>query len=387
MASIYIMPRIIDIRRKVKAVERSVIATPNPYLTCLLSMLKYLFVMVAAFPLHAPAAEGLSSSIASSQSLKGVLTLLMENDTFTNKERDSQYTNGFLIHYAPFDEPDGWQKVLAESLPLFSDTSLPHTRMQVEYSLGQQIFTPDDLTLPIPDELDRPYAGWLYAGTKYLNIIEPSKRQRSLESWEFNLGIVGPGSGARQVQTQFHSMFNGYEPDGWDYQLENELGILAAYQKKWLYLLSADNASLEFDLAPNLGASLGNVYTYFESGLTLRMGRGLTNDYGPMSMRPSAPAVGYYTFSDSISWYVYAGIQGRAVARNIFLDGNTFTESPSVDKETFVGDIKGGIVFTLGAYRLLISHTQRSREFEHQKKNSTGSLYSSYSAVALSIGF
>jgi len=314
------------------------------------------------------------------QSPAGVVTFLIENDTFGDKERDSQYTNGFLINYASFNGLEDWQRAVFEYLPLFSDRALSHTRVQVEYSVGQQIFTPDDLTRSIPDALDRPYAGWLYVGTKYLNLTEPLGRRRSLASWEFNIGIVGPGSGARQVQTRFHSMFNGYEPDGWDYQLENELGVLVAYQKKWLYLISVDDAPLEIDLSPNIGTSLGNVYTYLETGLMLRVGRGLRSDYGPMSMRPSAPTAGNYTFSDAINWYVYIGVEGRAVAQNIFLDGNTFSESPSVKKEVFVGDVNTGVVFTLNAYRLLISHTRRSREFKFQND-------SAYSAVALSIGF
>jgi len=37
--------------------------------------------------------------------------------------------------------------------------------------------------------------------------------------------------------------------------------------------------------------------------------------------------------------YLFAFVDGRAVGRDIFLDGNTFTDSHSVTRKTFVGDL------------------------------------------------
>ncbi len=45
------------------------------------------------------------------------------------------------------------------------------------------------------------------------------------------------------------------------------------------------------------------------------------------------------------SWYASFGVDGRAVLRNIFLDGNTYQTSHSVSKEYFVADFQMGLTF------------------------------------------
>jgi len=50
--------------------------------------------------------------------------------------------------------------------------------------------------------------------------------------------------------------------------------------------------------------------------------------------------------------YVFAGVEGRAVARDIFLDGNTFQKSPSVDKEPLVGELAVGAALLFPGGRL-----------------------------------
>lgn len=68
-------------------------------------------------------------------------------------------------------------------------------------------------------------------------------------------------------------------------------------------------------------------------------------------------------------WYAFAGIEGRAVARNIFLDGNTFADSRSVDKEPLVGDLQFGIVLDWSDVRLSYTHVYRTREFRTQESS------------------
>jgi hypothetical protein len=66
-------------------------------------------------------------------------------------------------------------------------------------------------------------------------------------------------------------------------------------------------------------------------------------------------------------WYLFAGIEGRAVARNIFLDGNTFRGSRSVDKKHLVGDLQIGFVLDWSGLRLGYTHVLRTREFQTQE--------------------
>jgi len=61
-------------------------------------------------------------------------------------------------------------------------------------------------------------------------------------------------------------------------------------------------------------------------------------------------------------------VEGRALATNIFLDGNTFADSHSVDKKYFVGDVHAGLVLVIYRVRLAFSQVFRSSEFNGQKE-------------------
>ena len=107
---------------------------------------------------------------------------------------------------------------------------------------------------------------------------------------------------------------------------------------------------LNFDILPNIGGSLGNVFTCAEAGLVLRLGSDLTHDFGPPRIRPGLPGSSYLRPRKGFLWYVFGGFQGRAVLKNIFLDVNTLSDSHSVEKKPFVGDLQAGLVFPVGFF-------------------------------------
>jgi len=88
--------------------------------------------------------------------------------------------------------------------------------------------------------------------------------------------------------------------------------------------------------------------------------------------------------SPSQNWsvFAFAAVDGRAVARDIFLDGNTWRDSPSVDKESFVGDFSYGIGLIAGRWQLTFTEVQRSREFKTQVEN-----HNDFGSVTLSCAF
>ena len=218
---------------------------------------------------------------------------------------------------------------------------------QVSFILGQNIFTPEDITNPNLILNDRPYAGWLYVG---IGLI---KRHKSGNIWifdtlELDLGIVGPEAFAQDVQTWWHkNISNSPRPAGWDNQLKNEPGIIVNAERKWrLEVTPSGYEGMQIDFLPSLGVTLGNVYTYASTGGMFRLGVNLPVDYGPPRIRPGAQGSDFFQYDrkNPVSWYAYAGVEGRVLATNIFLDGNTFTDSHSVDKKYFVGDVHAGLV-------------------------------------------
>lgn len=304
---------------------------------------------------------------AAAEEKLGNLSLQLENDLFGSQD-DGHYTHGTRISYLspPVHENDwlegGWRRFVlnaADTLPLFSRGS----RFRVSYALGQNMYTPADIRQTRVQTGDRPYAGFLYGS---LGLIADTERRR-LDTLDFTLGVVGPLSLAEQTQKQVHEIVNSPEPKGWGNQLRNEPAVILTYERKWRRSLELGGDGLEIDVTPHAGLSLGNVFTYANAGGALRLGDDLTLDYGPPRIRPSLPGSGFFESDDDrVHWYLFAGIEGRAVARNIFLDGNSFADSHRVDREILVGDLQAGLVVTWQHLRLSLTHVVRSREFEGQ---------------------
>jgi lipid A 3-O-deacylase len=253
---------------------------------------------------------------------------------------------------------------------------------QVSFILGQNIFTPEDISNPNLILNDRPYAGWLYAG---IGLI---KRHKSghisiFDTLELDLGIVGPDSYAQDVQTWWHkNISDSPRPAGWDHQLKNEIGLLLNLERKWRMELTPLNYDgVQVDFLPSVGVALGNVFTYASAGGMFRLGVNLPVDYGPPRIRPGAQGSDFFQYNKSkpVSWYAYAGVEGRALAVNIFLDGNTFADSHSVDKKIFVGDFHTGFVLAIYRFRLAFSQVFRSSEFNGQTE------VSEFGAVSASV--
>lgn len=311
---------------------------------------------LAALVLTVAGSIGSLPALASDETETGTLSLVFENDLFYDTDRN--YTNGVRASWlsGPGRTP-AWALRAARWFPLFPDGGTVRT----SYAVGQNMYTPEDIALRGPPLDDRPYAGWLYGS---MGLIAETGRR--LDQLELTLGVVGPASLAEQTQTFVHEVTDSQEPRGWDTQLENEPGVVLTYQRSWRGFVSESVSGFGFDATPHAGGALGNVFTYANAGVMLRFGQRLPLDYGPPRIQPSLPGSGFFAPQEGFGWYLFAGVEGRAVARNIFLDGNTFRDSRSVDKEPLVGDLQFGIALTWRNVRLSYTHVLRTREFETQ---------------------
>lgn len=289
----------------------------------------------------------------------GSFSLLVENDLFAGT--DQHYTNGVKGSWlSPEGDLPGFGRWLARNMPLLA----PAGKKRISYAVGQNIYTPDDIsaTALVPDE--RPYAGWLYGEVGLV-----SETEATLDSLALSVGVIGPLSLAEETQDFWHETFGFDEPKGWDHQLENEPALNLFAERKWRSLWHRTWLfGLDTDVTPHLGLALGNVFTHAAAGVMLRLGEGLESDFGPPRIRPSMPGSGHFTPGPEIGWYVFGGIEGRAVARNIFLDGNTFTDSHSVDKKSLVGDAQFGVALVLPRVRIAYTQVLRTKEFDGQDR-------------------
>lgn len=285
-----------------------------------------------------------------------------ENDFFANSG-DRYYTHGTQISRLVMNEPPGWLRRTAQLFPAYQSDNIVNG---VNYTFGQTIFTPDDTKSTTPAENDRPYAGYLYGSAALLSRVSHNDISDIGNLLEFTIGIVGPWSLAREAQTSFHDLIGIDSPQGWDNQLHNELGLGVSYSRFWRMIKPVSNG-LEFGITPHLTAALGNVYTYAAAGSMFRLGTHLGNDLSPPNIRPGFPGISLFNLGKKHNLYLFAGMEGRIVARNIFLDGNTFLESHSVEKKILVGDMQIGLAFQLEGVRLSISNMFRTKEFTTQQ--------------------
>lgn len=293
---------------------------------------------------------------------RGTLSVTFENDVFSG--RDDGYTNGVRASWTTgADKIPFILKPIANAIPTFPVDG----KKRVSYAFGQSMFTPNDITVSALQVDDRPYAGWTYGS---IGLISDTGSQ--YDTLELTLGMIGPASLAEPTQEFVHdNITDSPHPMGWHHQLDNEPGIILNYERKWrsYYQFSALGHGVDF--TPHLGGALGNVQTDARAGATVRVGRNLPSDYGPPRIRPSVSGSDFFIPTKGFGWYLFAGAEGRYVARNIFLDGNTFSDSHSVEKENWVGDIQMGLAMTYDDWRLAYTHVFRTREYETQDNAET----------------
>lgn len=309
---------------------------------------------------------------------------------------DRHYTHGSRASCMSENQAEGSSARDIANAASFSvgGYSILDSSRDVRYSiaLGQTMFTPEDLTRTDLITDDRPYAGWLFGSVGL--VLGPRHQQRPgstafdrMETVQLTLGVVGPMSGADRTQKFVHSVIDAQKPRGWRNQLRNEPGLILEYEQKWRtesWNLLPGSDLLQVDLMPSAGVALGNIHTYGSVAATFRFGNRLANDFGPPRIRPSVAGSEYYEPGpgERLGAYMFVSIGGRAVARNIFLDGNSFRSSHSVNKKHFVGDLQIGAVFSLwGTARVSLTHIIRSREFDEQDS------VNQFSAFSLSFHF
>ncbi|MCX7164983.1 MAG: lipid A deacylase LpxR family protein [Rhodocyclales bacterium] len=282
--------------------------------------------------------------------------LFVENDLLARTDR--YYTNGIKLGGgAPF----GMLQLPATEL-LKQLAPEGGNAIHLGLFLGQNLYTPKSIKVSQPQPLDRPWAAWLYLG----GVAQRAKENR-LDTVEIDLGLVGPSALGRDVQAGWHRLIGAPQPMGWQNQIPNEPAFLVSYLSKSKHVLGR-GASVDLELIPHGGATLGTVMTLARGGGILRLGQHMTG-FGPDTIEPGGAMLQNMRRdiepgrSHGMEWYAFAGLDHRLITHNIFLDGTVFRDSPGVRRRAHVYDISAGLSLRIDNARISLTRVRRSEEF------------------------
>lgn len=279
-----------------------------------------------------------------------------ENDIFANEDR--YYTNGFRFsRVGQVRTPPSWLASVARRFPGIDEADALPYRLSISHNL----YTPEDIENPEFPPDDRPYAAWLN-----VQFATGTASERGADRVQVGLGVVGPLAQGEEIQKAVHSVMDSPEPVGWDHQIRNEPTLQLGYDRFRRFLTVGERGGAALDATWMGGAMAGNAHTHLAAGGFIRAGYNLPRGYGPPRITPAISGAGYFMPSRDPALYFYAGVEGRRVFRDLFIEGNTFGGVEGVSRKRHVGEAFGGFVYTQGPFRLAYTHVWRTREFVGQ---------------------
>ena len=174
------------------------------------------------------------------------ISFTTDNDAYLLSKGDAYYTNGFFLRYTRAGERKG-------------------IKITRSFEVGQMIFTPLIRLTSKASDVDRPYAGYLFAKYNRASFAGNS----GVLQYGATLGVVGPSSFGRDVQNWYHSLLNYGRFTGWGYQVQDAFGADLHFS----YARTILQDSNWIKLIPVGEAKLGSNFTNAAIGMITLLGR------------------------------------------------------------------------------------------------------------------
>jgi lipid A 3-O-deacylase len=303
----------------------------------------------------------------------------VENDLVSGS--DNNYTNGVGLSVQTGrlggNDDEGFLGDWVEFWSFLPGLEEEDCSVYAAWTLGQEMYTPNDIRNPLPQPDDQPYAGILFLDSTLYATTE-----RLTHAWNLRLGMVGPSAHADDVQTWFHELIGAPEPQGWQYQLPDEFIVNVDYTLGGEWLQKDLRGSASCRLVPLGGVSLGNYFTGASAGMYGEIGWNLSPSVGLLSIRRGMDS---FATEDPVargaqSLSLLLGGGGFAVGHFLPLDGTLTEDSPSVDSEPLVGFLSAGLTWRNRWCTLAYLHSDFSQSFEGEiERGAFGTLTISWS--------
>ncbi len=289
------------------------------------------------------------------------LSIVIENDFFAGT--DKHYTNGIRFGWLGKGikgekletQNNFYSKIVKgwiKAIPFLSVEKDKYYNFGM--SLYQMMFTPEDITKKEPNYNDIPYAGHLV-----LSFLLFEHDSHSYNEFKFQLGIVGPDSGAGAAQKWFHNLIGGVEPQGWDTQLPNHPTFGLVYEhgiRRWEKNYGNGFSS---DLIGNISLSLGNFFTGSSVGAMWRIGKNYPKNFNVYysGMINEGALLGLQTLNRGFGWSVNFGLYLDIIAYLYVIDS---AKEYNIDSGYFLGRAVISLSFYFHNFQISVTKQIRS---------------------------
>lgn len=272
-----------------------------------------------------------------------------DNDAYLAQRKDRYYTNGLFISFKRATDQTKLKPGINKKI--------------WKAEIGQKIFNPQSGSIPDIRFIDRPFAGYLYAGASLHWLYES---EHSLKT-SVQAGTIGPASLAEDGQEFLHNTVGFYELRGWETQINNEFGINAtAEYNRFLHR----SASQQTDFTLTSYANIGNTFAGAGAGILFRAGllNQFFNSASTGSVISNNPKTNKLTQKE---FFFYAVPTLNFVAYDATIQGGLFTDDkgPVVfDARPIVFSQELGAMFAQNRWTVSLSAFFKTRDVQSSAK-------------------
>lgn len=303
------------------------------------------------------------------------------NDFFAGT--DQHFTSGVAFSWLD----DTYQHKEDESLNAYSDFMINSFKfiapnsldVSQNYSSGinisQMILTPKDTTLSTPQYKDLPYAGYTALG---FYLFEWDKK--SFNEYRVDFGVVGPNSGAEQIQGLFHSIIGNSKAKGWNTQIDTKYTFNVLYRYGEISWKSNKAGSLSMDWFNHAGFEAGNFDIDAFGGTMFRIGENYVQNFNVHYpyLKEEAGLLEVDKRCHGFGWSLSTGLNGTLRGYSHIID-QAKKNGYDISERTLLASLYLGVEFYYNVHKLSYFY-QSQTPYTHQQNaaDTYGSLMYSY---------
>ena len=293
--------------------------------------MRFWLLLVFIFSADLIRAQDQTTPVSDSVQVKRWVFVSYDNDA--HFKSDYYYTQGVrAAYYSEMLQNKGITKILL---------NWPGSQSRTGFIIVNDAFTPIEIE---PTEIqygDRPFAGYVYLGI-IRRAVKPE--QGLLFTSEFDVGVMGPWSGAKPVQTRLHTWLQNAIPHGWKNQIAHDVVLNYNLQLE-KRLLEKKNIAGLYAVS---GLRAGTLYSDLSGGFTVCLGS--TEAFRNNAYVPNQISRNAYR---KLQVYFQASAIGKLVGYNATMQGGIFNEkncvytleAPDIDRLVGRGGVGVGVTY------------------------------------------